>query len=523
LLINFYLVEARFFDRRSSENIMMLNSGEPERKQHGNAAVPPPLVEQIREDLIDLLPDFVIVLDVKDTIVEWNQQAERILGYSRAATMGQKLAMLLATDSFTQQSLELMQNQLKETGYWEGEVALKLKDKDHAWFFIRARQIMLGGHETGTLLVSTYLADHEVRHHLAQAALDYSQKELGSILSAVGDMVCAYDLKEEHLAFISPSCQRLTGYSEYEFMDTPHLFWEIIVPQERELVLNALRSVQPNQTISVEYSIHRRGGEKRWVLNNMTPITDGDGAASRIICAITDTTAYRELNELKSRMMRMASHDLNNPLSTAVGFFSLLIDDLREILTEGQQKMVASVERAHQRMAEMLEELLSYEQIASQESLKMEPVNLIDLISIVLDEFTMQARNKQHSLTFDPGVGELWVGAEAIQVHHALENYVSNAIKYTPPGGKIVVRAFREGERVIVEVTDNGYGVDEVYRDNLFEPFFRSKQAGTEHIHGTGIGLSLVKSVVKNHGGDVFYRPETGGGSTFGLWLPVPS
>lgn len=473
-------------------------------------------------DLLDLLPDFVIALDADQTIIAWNRQAEQLLGYTRQLAVGQNFVTLLARGSFTQQPIELMQAQITETESWEGEIALSLKDGRHAWFFIRARRITLNNGQFGTLIVSTHLENYEVRHHLAQAMVDYSQKELSSILSAVGDMVCAYDLQSQSLAFVSPSCYKLTGYSEYEFMDNPQLFLEMVSPPYYDLVLDALQQAQADQTITIEYFIHQRNGEKRWVLNSITPIPDADGSVNRIICAITDTTAYRELNELKSRMMRMASHDLNNPLSTAVGFLGLLTDDLYDSLSPDHQDMIASIERAHDRMATMLSELLNYEKIASQDNLTLEPLNLIELIDATLEEFAIQIKDHQHSIHFAPHTEVLTVKAQRNQLQHALDNYISNAIKYTPPKGNITIAAFQEDNKIVLEVTDDGYGVPEDHRSRLFDAFFRAKQAGTEHIKGTGIGLSLVKSIIKHQGGDVYYRAAENGGSTFGLWLPMP-
>lgn len=488
----------------------------------------PPLPEQqpqsldgLNIDLSDLLPDFVLVLNAEDTIIGWNRAAEKMLGYKREKAIGQNFSTLLAKDAITRQPVEQMQSQLKENGYWEGEIALQRSEQGHAWFFVRAKLITLQNHQRGILITSTHLVDYEVRHHLAQAAADYSQKELSRILSAVGDVVCAYDLKEKNLAFVSPSCYKLTGYSEHEFMDNPRLFLDIVMPQDRDILLNAIQQAKPDQTVTIEYSICHRDGTLRWVLNSMTPLADSDGVPARIICAMTDTTAYRELSELKSRMMRMASHDLNNPLSTAVGFFGLLTEDFHEQFNENQRKMVASIERAHDRMAEMLTELLNYEQISMQKTLAFEPVNLTALTQLVIDEFALQISDNQHTLIFEPNSDTLIISGEPTQLQHALANYLSNAIKYTPTGGTIAIKVFQQENRIMVEVTDNGYGVPEEHRERLFEAFFRAKQPKTGHIHGTGIGLNLVKSVIDQHGGEVYYRPVSDGGSTFGWWLPV--
>ncbi len=477
---------------------------------------------QLDGEVVDLLPDFVIVIDQNGIVVEWNQQAQRKFGYSKEDAVGQSFADLLASDSFPHQSIDMIQTQLKTNTYWEGEVALNTKSGEHDWYFIRARRLTVKDSDSWAIIASTELVEHELHHHLVQAALDYSQKELSGILSAVGDVVCSYDIQERNLVFISPSCHNLTGYTEHELMDNPDLFLSMIVPEYAERVETTLRSLLPDQTAKIEYAIKRKDGKKRWVLNNMTPIQNAEGESTRVICAIMDTTAYREMNELKSRMMRMASHDLRNPLATAMNFFGLLIAEIRPQLSDLDNKAIEGINRAHERMATMLSELMNFEQLQAQESPGVvQDLDLVEIIETTIEEFSLQAQKKHHKVLFVKPDKPAWVKAERVQLAHAFGNYMSNAIKYTPTAGLIVTRILVETERVVVEVTDSGYGVPVEARDHLFTPFFRARQPGTEHIRGTGIGLSLVKSVINTYDGNVFYHPISASGSTFGFWLPL--
>ncbi|NDJ84826.1 MAG: PAS domain S-box protein [Chloroflexi bacterium] len=475
--------------------------------------------------LYDHLPDILIILNSHNDIVLWNQQAETVLGYPRDQAVGQSLEALLASDAVTRQTLSMMQSQLLESQYWEGEIAYNQPDGKRNWCFVRATPLVVaanGANWSGTLIVGATLREHEIRHHVSQAILDYSQRELNSILSSVGDMICSYDVHNQSLYFISPSCYPLTGYTEYDMMDNPGLFLDMVHPDYRQGVRDAMTGIQLDQTVKLEYPLYRKDGSERWVLNIMTPVIDAEAETSRVICVVTDTTAYRELDELRSRMIRMASHDLNNPLSTATGFFNLLASDLDSQLTPEQVEIVDTIQRSHQRMATMLEELLDLEQLVTQDILKLELVDLLPLIQLVLDEFAPQFNEKSHALTVEKPDTGLTIKAEPVQLRHAISNYVSNAIKYTPAEGQIIVRAYGSGARIVFEVQDNGYGVPPQHRDNLFTAFFRAKQSGTEHIPGTGLGLSLIKSVVNHHRGDVFYRPAPTGGSIFGFWLPNP-
>jgi PAS domain S-box-containing protein len=482
------------------------------------------LKTRLSTSLIDLLPDFLIVIDDDGTILEWNQRAAAVFEFKRNEAIGQKIIDLLGQTDFTRQSIKLMYEQLASSNYWEGEIACNLRDGRQAWFFIRAKQLAFNDGRKGLMVIDTFLTNYELRHHAVQAVLDYSQKELSNILSAVGDMICSYDIHNKKFQFVSPSCYSLTGYSEYELMDHPELFMEMILPEHRPLMEEAFDTIE-NGEIKLEYCIQRKDGTTCWVLNSMSPIiidVEGQGKLN-VICVITDTTTYREIDELKSRMMRMASHDLNNPLSTAVGFFQLLVTDLEHLLDDEQRQMVKSIQSSHNRMGRMLEELLNLEQYENDEPLQLEPLQIDCLIDEVIEAFTFQIQDKQHKIIFEHPQTSIDVQAERVQLEHALSNYISNAIKYTPEQGKIVIQVFLDGDHVVFETTDNGIGIPSHAQENLFKAFYRAKQPGTENIDGTGLGLSLVKSIIIHHGGDVYYRPSPSGGSTFGFWLPSPN
>lgn len=470
--------------------------------------------------LIDHLPDFVIVVDAQRNIVFWNHVASTTFGYTTQQVVGAPFIKLLNTEAFDEQKLEEFSNHLTMAKYWEGEIPFSGSNNGRGmWYFVRVNYIehpALGG--AGMAFVGTKLHEHEIRHHRVQTALDYSQRELSNILSAVGDLVCAYNHTEQSFDFISPSCYQLTGYTEFELMDNPKLFFEMISDEHRGTVEEAFASAVVGTEVRLEYPVQRKDGEERWIANTLTPYED-DGN-KRIICALTDTTAYRELSELKSRMIRMATHDLNNPLSTAVGFFSLLAGDLADMMSEEQHMMVENIHRSHDRMAQMLEELLDFEEIDSRQKLNLQDVDFIELVETVLGEFTYQIQAQQHDLKFTSNTDAVVVQADIVQFKHAIANYISNAIKYTPDGGKISIVLTRHDDHVTFEVTDNGIGIPENVRDKLFQTFFRAKQPGTDHIPGTGLGLSLVKSVLRQHKGDVYYEPQPQG-SKFGFWLPV--
>ena len=150
-----------------------------------------------------------------------------------------------------------------------------------------------------------------------------------------------------------------------------------------------------------------------------------------------------------------------------------------------------------------------------------EPIDVGTLLADVVLDYAEPARLKQQQLELLSGAGIPIIDGDPMRLKHAFSNLISNAVKYTPAGGQITVRLGRVEQRVLIEVQDTGYGIPAAAQAKLFQRFFRAKAPGTENITGTGLGLSLAKAVIDQHGGEITVESETGLGSTFQVWLPI--
>jgi PAS domain S-box-containing protein len=229
----------------------------------------------------------------------------------------------------------------------------------------------------------------------------------------------------------------------------------------------------------------------------------------------------KKLEQLKTDMIRIASHDLRNPLATIVGYLELLRWDKDE-MTPDHRDYIDSIGRATERMQKITSDILSLERI---EETAMEDhneaVDLGDLVQKFIPEMQDQARKKSQTLNFDLPVKPVHVLGDSIQLNEGMANLINNAIKYTPQGGHIDVFLRADGNHAIFEVKDNGYGVPEEQQSRLFEPFYRVRTTETKKIEGTGLGLHLVKNIVDRHNGRMVFHSTYGQGSLFGFTLPM--
>jgi signal transduction histidine kinase len=230
-----------------------------------------------------------------------------------------------------------------------------------------------------------------------------------------------------------------------------------------------------------------------------------------------------ELSMLKTRMIRMASHDLKNPLGIVITYGSLIIEDIqadKTVMRDDHARFVESMVKSGHDMLHIIEEILNLEQLRSG-NIKKDTLAFGFLVKEVVERNIMSAEEKKQTLTLINPPDLPLVQGDYRQLFQAITNLVGNAVKYTPDNGIITVKLSKRDDMVRFEIQDNGYGISEEGQKNLFQEFYRVRSAKTAHIQGTGLGLSLVKAVIEAHGGTIWVTSTEGVGSTFFVELPL--
>ncbi len=244
----------------------------------------------------------------------------------------------------------------------------------------------------------------------------------------------------------------------------------------------------------------------------------------RWVMTLSDITELAELSQLKTRMIRMASHDLKNPLGRIIGYGELLsemMDDLPASEdTEQNKLLLGRIVTSAEEMNNIITEILSLEHIRAGR-IQRESLSLANVVLNVVERHQPDAESKSQTLDLSYPDDLLLIRGDFNQLVQAMSNLVGNAIKYTPDGGQIQVRLCKRAGVVRLEVEDNGYGMAKEAQDNLFTEFYRVRSEKTKHIKGTGLGLSLVKAVVEAHEGKIWVESEVDQGSTFFVELPA--
>lgn len=232
----------------------------------------------------------------------------------------------------------------------------------------------------------------------------------------------------------------------------------------------------------------------------------------------------RRLEQLKTDMIRIAAHDLKNPLLAITGHLELMEMDI-EMLNQEHRDYLDTMLSSGRRMNRMIDDILSLErieQMAKVDSGEYRPLDLLPYVKQAVDEYTRQSQAKSQTLTLNVDAPDVVrVRGDYTQLYEAITNLISNAIKYTPSSGQVTVSLVQEGNTVTFSVRDTGFGIPEDQQQRLFQPFYRAKTSETRNIEGTGLGLHLVKNIIERHKGQMVFESVYNEGSTFGFTLPL--
>ncbi|HII79126.1 MAG TPA: sensor histidine kinase [Methanosarcina sp.] len=229
-------------------------------------------------------------------------------------------------------------------------------------------------------------------------------------------------------------------------------------------------------------------------------------------------------NSAKNSFIMNMSHELRTPLNSVIGFSDLLLEGAFGPLNTKQSKYVNNILLSGKSLLEIINNLLDISRLeAGEKTLKYEDVDIASLIGEVRMSLLSPASVKKITveLKIDPSVGN--VQADITKLRQILYNLVSNAIKFTPAKGKVVIGACKKEGVLEVKVSDNGIGLSKESHEKIFMPFTQGDSSAARGYGGAGLGLFIVKNFVDLHGGKIWVDSEVGKGSTFTFTIPAKS
>ena len=266
--------------------------------------------------------------------------------------------------------------------------------------------------------------------------------------------------------------------------------------------------------------LEREGMEDRVLRVKGSPLIDHDQTLG-VLLILQDVTTLQRLETLRQDFVANVSHELRTPLTSIKGYAELMLDGPG--VPEEVQNYTKRIVKQSTRMINIIEDLLSLTRIESAEAhAALQMTEVCPLLQGVIHLCEEQAALRDLHIDLDCDE-KLQAELQPPLFEQAVHNLVYNAIKYTHPSTRILLKAFRKGQEIRIEVKDQGPGIPEADQARIFERFYRVDKARSRAIGGTGLGLSIVKHIVLLHQGTVGVESRVGEGCTFWITLPATS
>lgn len=257
--------------------------------------------------------------------------------------------------------------------------------------------------------------------------------------------------------------------------------------------------------------------KENYYVKELIEVMHGDGYNKVIV--LKNITSFKEIDVAKTNFIATVSHELKTPLASSDFSLKLLEDNRIGALSPEQKELVQQLKDDNQRMLKILSELLNMSQVESGKiQLKLQEVNINDLVHVSVAG--MQNTMKEKDIQLQLELQQLQtIQADADKITWVLNNFLNNAIKFSPQNGGIIIRSFSSGNDVGVSIMDEGPGIDPAYYELIFERYYQIP--GRLDKKGSGIGLAICKEMIHAMGGQVWVKSDVGQGSEFGFNIPV--
>lgn len=324
------------------------------------------------------------------------------------------------------------------------------------------------------------------------------------------------------ILFANKGVEHITGYSAAEIIGKTPAVWGHQMPAEFYKTMWK-RIKEEKQPFVGQITNRRKNGELYQAESSISPILDDAGNIIYFVGVERDITKEKEVDRSKSEFVSLASHQLRTPLSAINWYAEMLLGGDAGALTEKQKDYTSEIYASSKRMAELVGALLNVSRIElGTFAIEPKPTDIRDVSDSVIKELEQKITSKNQAIVHEyskevPGL----LNIDPNLTRMILQNLISNAVKYTPDGGRIIISLSKSNDDILIKVSDNGYGIPPAQQRRVFEKFFRADNIIPIETDGTGLGLYIVKEVVEKSGGSIRFDSEENVGTTFYVSIPI--
>jgi signal transduction histidine kinase len=348
------------------------------------------------------------------------------------------------------------------------------------------------------------------------------RRELEAVLAGIGDGVLVADMAGR-LVLMNPVAARAFA------LEAPGVGAPLrsILPQT-DLVELMEETAATGRVAIRELPIPSAGlssdGQPRTFQALAAPVDrapETDGQVGGVVAVLRDVTGQKELERMKSNFLSVVSHELKTPLHSIKGFVDIILMGKTGPVTDLQRDFLGTVQEQTGHLQRLIEDLLEFSRLESGQ-IRLRPVRVApgDLAGTVVEKLSPLASNRHLELHLRMPADFPEVEADPMRLEQVLTNLVENAIKFTPEGGRICVQGWDRGQEVELAVSDTGIGIPPEERAKVFDRFYQVDSSARRRYKGTGLGLTICRHIVTQHGGEIWIQDAPESGSEFHFTLP---
>jgi PAS domain S-box-containing protein len=492
----------------------------------------------IFNNVFDNSPDGLIVLR-NDMIIKTNDAFLKMFDYENAGELKNKEFVNLVSSKDGLKVVEYLSlvRKNKTAGF---KLEFSAERKNGTEFYAEILGTSFEINEIIYILITLRDISNLKKSH--QKILD-SEARYRNVLEHVEDALYSFERIRNTIkpAFYTPSIEKITGYKQDDFLHDSRLFLKLVYPDDFAFLRQKIKSLLRNRVLHIdefELRIINRHGNIVWIRSKINLIRNNDGTIQKIYGSISDISQSKKtekelikskedllkLNETKDKFISIISHDLRTPFTSILGFTELLLND-KELSEDDRQQYIHFIQDSSKSMLALVNSLLDWTRLQTGR-IKFEPnrYNGAGIIEKSIQALSGAAYQKMISLSSVVSIDQ-FISVDKDLIEQVFNNLISNAIKFTNTGGKIIISSKISNEQRFIEfsVKDDGIGIKEENLKNLFKVESKYTSVGTAGEKGTGLGLSLVKEIIEKHGGKIWVESENMKGSDFKFTLPLAS
>lgn len=378
--------------------------------------------------------------------------------------------------------------------------------------------------------------ERELQEAANRTSLKESEDRWQLALQGSNDGIWDWDIKTNQV-FFSARWKEMLGYENHEITNHIEQWHKRVHPEDVDMLNQALADHLAKKTkfYSSEHRLQCKNGSYKWILSRGQALWDATGSPIRMVGSHTDISDRKQMeaalrkqteyleqaNRLKDEFLAIVSHELRTPLNAILGWAQIL--RVRQLNPDTTASALESIERNAKLQKQLVQDLLDVSRIIQGKMrLTVAPISLIPIINNSIDtvQSTADSKGIQLQCCLDESMGVVYADPDRLQ--QILWNLLTNAIKFTPHGGRVEVRLSKSQDSALITVSDTGIGINPDFLPYVFERFRQEDSSMTRNYGGLGLGLAIVRHLVELHGGTVsVYSEGEGKGTTFTVMLPL--